>query len=154
MKKLTEIQATQKKLDSEIARLEKKLASVQKQCNQLENKYPSALVCKKCGLAYSIREVGYKRYRTRKTEQRCLSMGEYDIWQDIFNQKLACCPKCGHNFSIPVSHDDFVSCTETYSRWEDKPDFKPCGTVCIDKTIRKLDRQQISYLKEYLESGE
>ena len=151
MKKLTEITSAKRKAESEIKKLEKHLEAARKKRNAISRQFP--FVCRKCGIAYSIGEVGYKVYRTRCDHMDCQPMGDYDVRQDVYRQELACCPKCGHNFGKKVSPDEWIEETKTYGRWDDRPraDFKPCGTVCIDTKIRKVKKCHIAFLKKEFE---
>lgn len=148
MKKLIKITSAKRKAESEIKKLEKQIEVARERHNSISRQYP--FVCRKCGIAYSIGEIGYKVYHTRREHMECQPMGDYDISQAVYRQELACCPKCGHNFGRNVWPDEWLEGTKTYGRWDDRPraDFKPCGTICIDKKIRKITKAQIAFLKK------
>ena len=145
MKKLKDIKSAEDKADREIDKLEKRLKIARSKRDKIGGRYPFR--CKKCGLAYSLEEVGYRVFHTRKEEMHCMPMGEYDVRQYVVRQEIACCPKCGHNFKVNVWYDEILHSTRTYGRWDDKPDFKPCGVEFADKKIKKIDKDRVEYFK-------
>ena len=141
MKPLKQVEAAEAKRKKEIKLLEKKLENLRR----THNTYPFR--CRKCGLAFKHSEVGYKNWEVVVVKQQCQPMGEYDIRQDVEEQSLACCPKCGHNFGVKVDYSYPIRSTKTYSRWEDKPDFVVPYTKCINKKIRKVTPEMVRYMK-------
>lgn len=127
--------------------LKKNLHVLKKHEEKIHNEWPSKFRCKKCGLAFKPNELGYKDWEVRKTKQECQPMGEYDIWQVVYHEHLACCPKCGHDFNVKVDSSEYISSTPRYSRWEDKPELTECYKKCLSKRIKKLDSNMIKYIK-------
>lgn len=148
MKKVGILLGERGKIEKSIALLEKKLEAEKKKAVTIRTRYP--FVCKHCGLAFRHSEVGYKVYESRKEHQTCLPMGEYDIYQYVVREELACCPKCGHNFKARVWYDRVIKQTRTYGRWDEKPDFQRCYTKCISKRIMKMDEDRKKFLAREL----
>ena len=75
-----------KKLKSEIAQVERHRKAAKEALSKLDKKSAalsaqSRFSCKKCGLAFRDRELGYRDWEVLRTKQHCLPMGDYDIWQ-------------------------------------------------------------------------
>ena len=142
-----------KKLKSEIAQVERQRKAAKEALSKLDKKSAalsaqSRFSCKKCGLAFRDRELGYRDWEVLRTKQHCLPMGDYDIWQVAETQHIACCPKCGKDFGIQVWYSDSLSSTPHYSRWEDKPDFQKEYKKPVDKKIRKVTPEMVKYMSE------
>lgn len=148
---IKEKQKRKQVIEDKLKNLNDKISKIESELDQLDNKYNDRLTCKKCQTIYEPNEVGYKTYKARRTIQNCQYGGEYDIYQTLEYQYLACCPKCGKNFGIEVKMSDTIENTPTYSRYDGKVwNFKPESCVCVDKEIHKLDRYNIKVLKENL----
>lgn len=144
-KTIKEIAAEEAKLKKEEEKLKKAKAALDKKLKSLGAwKYR----CKKCGLAFKPGELGYKDWEVRRTKMKCQPMGDYDIWQVVETQHLACCPKCGHDFGVRVYHSDFINSTPYYSRWEEKPELKDDYKRLVDKKIYKVDKAMVKYMDE------
>lgn len=144
-KTIKEIAAEEAKLKKEEEKLKKAKAALDKKFSSLGAwKYR----CKKCGLAFKPGELGYKDWEVRRTKQECQPMGEYDLWQVVERQHLACCPKCGHDFGVKVSYSDFISSTPRYSRWEEKPELEEDYKKPVSKKIYKVDKDMVKYMDE------
>jgi hypothetical protein len=142
-----------KKLKLEIAQVERQLKAAKEALSKLYSTRKalhaqSRFSCKKCGLAFRDKELGYRDWEVLRTKLRYLPMGDYDTWQVEETQHIACCPKCGKDFGIPVWYSDYSSSTPHYSRWEDKPDFQKEYKKPVDKKIRKVTPKMVKYLSE------
>ena len=146
-KSLDEINKAEKAAKAELEAAKKKFEAAKKKAEKTLHEWPSMFRCKKCGIAFKISELGYKDWKVRRTEQEFQPMGEYDIWQVVERQHLACCPKCGHNFNVKVWHSDYVGSTPRYSRWEDKPELKECYKKRLGGKIMKVDSDMVKYIK-------
>lgn len=147
-KSLDEIDKAEKAAKAELEAAKKKFEAAKKKVEKIMREWPRTFHCKKCGRAFKTNELGYKDWEIRKTEQECQPMGEYDIWQVVELQHLACCPKCGHNFAIEVWHSDYIGSTPRYSRWEDKPELKKCYKKSLGGKIMKVDSDMVKYIKD------
>ena len=119
MKSAAEVKESEDKIFKEIEKLDKKKAQLEKKLEKIRCTLPFR--CKKCKTAYALKDVHVMDYEVRETHQDCQYGGEYDLWQEVLRKHIACCPKCGKSFNVRVAHDDFISETPKYSRWEDKP---------------------------------
>lgn len=146
MKKLKDIEAEQNKISSEISELEKQLKKLNEKLGKLANGWK--FKCKKCGLAFRPNEIGYRDWEVRRTKMDCQPMGEYDIWQVVEKQHIACCPKCGKDFGVKAYYSDCISSTPRYSRWDDKPEMAECYKKLVDKKIHKVDKTMVKYMKQ------
>ena len=141
----------EKSIDNKIKKLTDQQQELEEELEKFCSKYSNLLTCNKCKLVFEPEEVGYKKYKVRRTVQHNFQYGgEYSIYQIVEYQYLACCPVCGKNFGVQVRMPDTIDSTKVYSRWEDKPDFKEDSCVCVDKEIHKLDKYNIKVLKENL----
>ena len=147
-KSLDEIDKAEKAAKAELEAAQKKFEAAKKKAEKILREWPRMFRCKKCGVAFKISELGYKDWEVRKTERKCQPMGEYDIWQVVERQHLACCPKCGHDFNVKVWYSDYVSSTPRYSRWEDKPELKECYKKSLGRKIMKVDSGMVKYIKD------
>ena len=147
-KNLDEINKAEKTAKAELEVAKKKFEAAKKKIEEIMRKWPRTFHCKKCRLAFKINELGYRDWEVRRTEQESKPMGEYDIWQVVERQHLACCPKCGHDFNVKVWHSDYVDSTPRYSRWEDKPELKECYKKSLNRKIMKVDPDMVKYIKD------
>ena len=144
-KKIKEIEAEEAGIKKAEAKLKKQKAALDKKSLKLRE---WRFRCKKCGLAFTSSEIGYKDWEVRRTKMKCQPMGDYDMWQVVETQHLACCPKCGHDFDVKVCHSDFINSTPYYSRWEEKPELKDEYKRLVNKKIHKVDEAMVKYMSE------
>lgn len=147
-KSLDEIGKVEKAAKAELEAVKKKFEAAKKKTEKTLREWPRMFRCKKCGIAFKVSELGYKDWEVRRTEQECQPMGEYDMWQEVERQHLACCPKCGHDFNVEVWHSDYIGSTPRYSRWEDKPELKECYKKSLGGKIMKVDSDMVKYIKD------
>lgn len=147
-KSLDEINKAEKTAKAELEAAKKKVEAAKKKVEKIMRKWPCIFHCKKCGLAFEVGELGYREYEVRMTKQECQPMGEYDIWQVVERQRLACCPKCGKDFDVKVGYSEYVDSTPHYSRWKDKPELKECYKKSLGRKIMKVDPSMVKYIKD------
>ena len=145
-KKLKEINATEAVASKAVDAAQKKLEAAKKKQSKIFAEWPRNFRCSKCGLAFKVKELGYKTYEVLRTDMQCQYGGEYDIKQIKERKYVACCPICGKNFKAEVAPTDFLDSTNTYSRWEEKPDFRQPYSKCTSRKIHKVDAYMIKHL--------
>ena len=145
-KRLKEIEVEEKNAHKAVDAAKKKLEVAQKKETKLWAEWPKSFRCKKCGLAFKVNELGYKKYEVLHTDMDCQYGGEYDIKQVKEHRYSACCPVCGKDFKVEAAHPEHIGSTRTYSRWEDKPDFSAPYEKCISKSIKKVDSYMVKHI--------
>ena len=147
-KNLEDLTKAENAARDDVKALEKKLKAAEKKLEKLIMDYPRSFRCKKCKLAFEVSELGYREYEVRRTEQECQPMGEFDVWQVVERQKLACCPKCGKDFNVKVDYSEYIDSTPRYSRWEKQSELKKPYKKRLNSKIRKVDAGMVKYIKD------
>ena len=145
-KDLKDVNKRLKAADSEIAKAEKVLEKARDKRAKIASAW--RFKCRKCGLAFKPGEIAYTKWRARRTHQECQPMGDYDIWQVESYEFRGCCPKCGRDFGVKVQPDEYISETQRYGRWDDKPDWQPDSCNISDPKKRRVDKYMVKYMAE------
>lgn len=145
-KSLKDIAVAEAAADKAVAAATKKLLLAKKKLEKILNEWPEYFRCKKCGLAFKVKELGYKTYEILRNDMRCQYGGDYDIRQIKERKYSVCCPICGKDFKVEAAPPDFLGSTNTYSRWENKPDFQAPYTKCTSRKIKKVDSYMVKYI--------
>ena len=146
-KKIAEIEAEERNLEDERRAIEKKIGLLAKKTAALKAQWPFR--CKKCKTAFKMSEAAVMDYEVRETKMKCQYGGDYDTWQEVIHKSVAVCPICGKSFGALVDYPQYISGTEKYSRWDDKPDFSDCYTKKLLKKPRKMDSCNLKFLKSH-----
>lgn len=145
-KRLKEIVAAEAAADKAVAAAAKKLLLAKKKLEKISDEWPKNFRCKKCGLAFKVKELGYKTYEILRHDMNSQYGGDYDIRQVKERKYSACCPICGKDFNVEAAPRDFLGSTATYSRWENKPDFQEPYTKCTSRKIDKVDSYMVKHI--------